>query len=358
VTRLSRYIVLEVVSIFIPTLLAFILLYLVVDFFDRLDILLEHDATLLASAKYFLFKVPLMVTQVLPPAVLLATLLGLGLLGRRNEIIALRAAGVSLFQMASPLLLAVAGLSVFAFAWDEVVVPYASQQFQYVNNVEIRKRNLRGIFSEREIWYRGAQGIYNIDHIDHRRGILFGVTVYHIGADFEVDSIVEIPTAIWSHDGWEIRDAVKHIEGPTGDLETLPLPATDVLIEENLDDFKRVHRRPEELSYLALRSRVQRLASQGIDATEYLVDLQMKLAVPFASLVLACVGITLAGRVRRHVSVAAIVGVGLCLGAGYWVILAFAKSLGDTAIISAVPAAWAANMIYTTIGGALFLTRE
>jgi lipopolysaccharide export system permease protein len=355
---LSRYVVRELLGVFVPTLLCFVLLYLVVDFFDRLDILLRHDASAASAIRYFVFKIPLMVTQVLPPAVLLATLVALGMLGRRNEITVMRAAGVSLMQTARPLLIAAAVISCLAFAWDELVVPYCSRQFQYVNNIEIRKRAQRSLFRDREIWYRGSRGIYNIDHVDQSRGMLFGLTIYDITGSFDLSTIVEVPTATWKGNGWEAHGAVKHWITESGDLETTPLAADDIVIGESLDDFREVRREAEELSYAELRSRVENLTSQGIDASEYLVDLQMKLAVPLASFVLACVGIPLAGRVRRQTSVAALVGMGLCAGAGYWVILAFTKSLGDTGVIGPVPATWTANAVYLAIGGSLFLGRE
>ena len=100
----SRYIVRQFLGIFIPILASFILLGVIVDFFDRLDILLRHNATVSAAARYFLFKIPLMITQVTPAAVVTAVLLSFGLLSRHNEIVALRAGGVSLGQTALPVI--------------------------------------------------------------------------------------------------------------------------------------------------------------------------------------------------------------------------------------------------------------
>lgn len=355
---LNRYVARELLAVFLPALCGFVALYLIVDFFDRVDILLRHEATMRSAVKYFLFKVPLMVTQVLPAAVLLATIVGLGLLGRRNEITAMRAAGVSLWRTARPLLLGAAAISLAALIWDETVVPYASRQFQYVNNVEIRKRPERGIFSEREIWYRGLQGIYNIAHIDQGRGMLFGLTVYRLNDSFELAAVIEVPAATWRGAGWEVHHATEHWVGASGELQSRDLGPGEVMIGESLDDFREIHRRAEELTFLELRSRLQRLAAQGIDASEYAIDLQMKLAVPFATLVLAAVGVALAGRVRRHTSIAALVGMGLCAGAGYWMILALTRSLGEAEVISAIPAAWTANAVYLALAALLFLGRE
>jgi len=171
----SRYLVRECIAFLIPVLLTFLILYLIVDFFDRLGLLLRTHANPLAAARYFLFKIPLIFTQIMPPAVLTAMLVSLGMLSRRNEIVAWRASGISLTQTAVPLLALAAAISVGTLVWNETVVPYCMREYQYINNIEIRKRPQRGILSERGIWYHGAAGFYSIDQIDPRRGVLLGV---------------------------------------------------------------------------------------------------------------------------------------------------------------------------------------
>src|SRR6185369_12429008 len=107
---LNRYLARQFLGFFVPILVSFVFLYVVIDLFDRLDILLRHDATVGEATRYFAFKIPLMITHVTPPAAITAVLLALGMLGRRNEITALRAGGVSLGQMAVPILVLAAGI--------------------------------------------------------------------------------------------------------------------------------------------------------------------------------------------------------------------------------------------------------
>src|SRR5512143_3693183 len=95
---INRYLAGRFLSLFALVLVSLVFLYVVVDFADRLNSLLRFQAGAGATARYFVFKVPLMVTQVTPPAVMIAVLLVFGTLARRNEIIALRAGGVSLVQ--------------------------------------------------------------------------------------------------------------------------------------------------------------------------------------------------------------------------------------------------------------------
>lgn len=354
---LSRYLVRQFLTLFVPITLAFVLLYIVIDLFDRLDILLRHHASVGASARYFVFKIPLMLTQIMPPAVIVSTLLTLGLLSRRNEVIAMRAGGVSLVQTGVPLLLAAIGVSVLALGWNETVVPYSSRRFQYVNNVEIRQRTLRGILSDREIWYHGGLGFYNIDHVDRTREVVYGLTIYRMDGNFDLTSVIQVPKALWRGNHWIAENAYERQMG-SGTLAARPISFEELAMPETLADFLEVQREPEELSFALLRQRINDLRKKGIDASHFLVDLHLKIALPFANAVLAFIAIPIGGKLRRHPSMAAIVGLGTVVGFSYWVLLGLATSLGETGTLPPIVAAWSANFVFLLVGVALFLYAE
>lgn len=358
---LSRYLTRQFLGVFLPVLLSFVLLYIIIDTFDRMDIFLRHDATFGEAARYMLFKIPLMLTQITPPAVVVSVLMSLGMIARRNEIIALRTSGISLVQTAGPILVCAILISAAALAWNETVVPYCSRMFQYVNNVEIRKRGQLGIFREREIWYRGASGFYSIDYVDRTSQTVHGLLIYRFAPvedGFHLRSVVDIPKAQWLGDRWSfapestaqiLDEASPRSEPVNGEIDILP---------ESIDDFLEVQREPEELSYRLLRDRIDALNGKGIDSSHYLVDLHLKMALPFANAILAFVAIPIAGRLRRHPSIAAIVGVGVGVGFLYWVILGLATSLGQTGALPPLFAAWSANAVYTLLGVALYMYSE
>ena len=355
---MSRYLVREFVGLLLPIVTALVFLYLIVDFFDRLSFLLKNDATAGAAVRYFLFKIPLILTQIMPPAVLVALLLSLGMLSRQNEITALRASGISLLETAVPLLALGTFMSFATLVWNETVVPYCTRASQNVNNVEIRKRVQRGILSDHEMWYHGADGFYNIDHIDPQRHTLFGLTIYQTDAKFDLLSIIQVPAAEWTGAGWQATGAVQRTVTSNGDVTTEPVPNSQLLRHETLNDFLELRPAADELSYMELRQRIADLSRKGIDASNYFVDLQLKLAVPFTTLVFACLAIPLAGRVQRHSSLAAIVLTGLATGFGYWVTLALTSALGESGVLSPVVSAWAANVIFLFVGVAIFLNSD
>lgn len=355
---LNRYLVRELFSLFFPVLSAFVIVYLVVDFFERLGILLNNQASAYAAARYFFFKIPLILTQILPAAVLSALLLALGNLARRNEIVAMRASGLSLAQSALPLIGVAGALSLAGLVWNETVVPYCTRQYQYVNNVEIRKRSPKSLLNDKGIWYHGANGFYSIDHIDAQKQTLFGLTIYKTTTDLSLQTIVEAEAARWTRNGWQLSGAIERPMDGDNSLRKQAIADPQAVIPETFADFLEIHRDPEELSYLALRERINQLSSKGIDASSYAVDLQLKLAIPFTSLVLAFVAIPIAGRVQRHPSIAAILGTGIALGFAYWVLLALGNSLGQSGAVPAGIAAWTANCVFSMIGAWLFLNYE
>ena len=352
----NRYLAGRFLALFVPILASLVLLYLLIDLVDRLGGFLRDEASLGAAVRYFLFKLPLMVTQITPPAVTIAVLLAFGGLGRRNEIIALRAGGVSLLQTGVPILALAGAISVATLIWNETVVPYCSRNFRYVSNVEIRKRAVRGMLSERAIWYHGAGGFYNIDYVDRAQQAVYGFTMYRFDDEFRLRSVVNMSHLQWRDGHWEVTHAVEHqLGGDGGTFNTATVPPESVLIPETLDDFLEVQREPEELSFIELRERIQSLAGKGIDASHYLVDLYVKLALPFSSMVLALIAVPIGGRLRRHPSIAAIIGLGATVGFCYWVLLGLSMSLGESGVIPPLMAAWAANAIYALLGIVLFL---
>ena len=102
---LDRYLAREFLKIFAVSLLCTAVLYLIVDFFDRIDTLLQAGAPLSTSVRYFLYKIPLLLSRMFAFATLFSTLFSLGMLSRTQEITAMRSSGMSLRRIALPLFL-------------------------------------------------------------------------------------------------------------------------------------------------------------------------------------------------------------------------------------------------------------
>jgi lipopolysaccharide export system permease protein len=354
----SRYVLVEFLRIFGLCMVGFLLIYVLVDLFDRLQGFLKFHASVGEVVRYLFFKIPLIVTQLVPVATLASVLMALGTMARHNELTALRASGVSTVQVAIPLFAIALVLSVLIVAWNETIVPYSTERSRYIEVVEIRNRPLKALLSEDGIWFHGRNGIYNIEHFDARTGTLVGLTVYDLSPGFVLQRLVEVPTAQWRDDRWIISAAIERTFDDKGTVSTRPLTPAEFVLPERPQDFQIIEKDPEELNFRRLRHHIRELSRKGIDTTESRVDLHLKLALPLVPLVMVLVGVPLAGRNPRRRPLATSIGIGLVVGFSYWVLLALTISLGHGGAIPPAIAAWTANGVFALLGAFLFLGPE
>jgi lipopolysaccharide export system permease protein len=333
-------------------LVAFVAIAIIAEFFDRFDTFLKQGADVRTIALLFLCRIPIIVTQVVPVAVLAATLVGLGLLARNNEFVAMRSCGVSLAQVTAPLVVLGLLIGIATFAWGETVLPASARRWNEIWNKDVKKRRAAaGVFAGKNVWFHGRAGFYNIDRVAPRRRTLYGLTIYQTRQnDFRPTRVIEIASATWSDGAWQFvggdtlridADGYHHDPGlPSG--FTLP---------ESLDDFSVIALEPEETSYQMLRRQIRGLKARGVDASEMLVDLHLKIATPAAALVMVLLAIPLAARGTRTTSLPAAVGLGFGIGLCYFFVVAFARALGQAGSLPPIAAAWAANALFALVAG-------
>ena len=351
---ISRYLCREFSRSFFLCLTLFLGLSLLVDFFDRLDDFIKYAAPASTILRYFLFKAPLFITQSAPAAALTGSLLSLGLLARHRELLALKTCGVSAWQIARPLLFVASILSVGTLVWNEFVVPYSFHKSRYINTVEIKRKTFHGLFHEQDFWYHGENVFYHIDHFDSRRNMLFGLTIYMLDGNFHVRSLVEISQAYWHEGRWNFDNVQE--KSLSSEQNNLSFDKTyGTWLQETPEDFTLVDMEAEEFSFQQLRAHIANLQRKGLDTTEYQVDLQLKGAVPAATLAMTLLGIALAIPGARQFTLPTALGFALMGGFGYWIILALTVSLGHSGVLSPLLAAWSANCATCLLGVFLLL---
>jgi lipopolysaccharide export system permease protein len=100
-----RYLFLRLLQPFCYCLLTLTVLWIVADVYGTMEDFIDHKATFAVVMHYYALQVPHMLVQVLPAAVLFATLATLLSLNRRSELVALQAGGVAPLWLLAPFLL-------------------------------------------------------------------------------------------------------------------------------------------------------------------------------------------------------------------------------------------------------------
>lgn len=354
---LARYISKEFLKTLFLSLSAFVAIYLVVDVFQGIRMIMEYKPALHLVFRLYMLKIPNIISQVIPVVVLLSTLLSLGLLSRNSEIIAMKSSGISLYRIVSPILVMAFVISLLSFLSNEYIVPYTNREVKFIETVHIRKKTPKGFFKQNKIWYRSDNAIYNIQLFDPELNLMKGITIYYIGDGFRLARRIEAREARWEGRAWKFYDAIENIFN-NGSITSNSYKELTLKLPESPKAFKTEERVSEEMGFGELWDYIKRLRGEGYDTTRFVVDLHSKLSYPFTSLIMAFIGIPFALKSGRTSGIALGVGISVLIGFGYWMIMSFGLSLGRVGALPPLMAAWGANVVFGFTGALMMMKVE
>jgi LPS export ABC transporter permease LptG/LPS export ABC transporter permease LptF len=333
-----------------------VLIAIVVDYADKVDEVARHDPPWSILAGYYRYFVLSITIQIAPFVVLLATLVGLGLLSRTNEDTAFLASGVSLRRLAAPVFAVAAIGAIVCFTVGEYVLPFAEQREERFRNVIYGRAPDFGTESAAEHnWYLARDGrIWFREDTDPGHDTLHGVSVFEFGPDFRLARRTEAREAKWTNGRWLLRQGWTR-SFPGGEQ----VPYRTFLEESLTGDPPRAlaagRRRPEEMRFRELQHLTRRLRASGFATPGLETALYAKLAQPALLPVMALLAVPFAFRIGRRGALAG-VGVGLSLGILALTASAFSTKLGEVGALPPALAAWSPDILFGLIA-AFFLAR-
>ena len=351
---LSRYVLKHLLPVFALALLAFVGLYLIIDFFEKVDDLLEKQVPVIHVIRYFLYKLPLVAMQGIPMCLLLATLIALGILKRNRELIALRAAGIHAFRYAGPIVMAALVVAAVHFGVGETFARSLNQKSQVIWQDYVQNRRQALSWSHENVWFRGRNIIYQIRVHDRKLQTLEKVSLFFLDDEFRLTERLDARRLRWEHEGWVAEDGlILRFSGQ--DIHQEWFDRRTLILEETLDDFLSLATLPEELDWLDLYRYTQKIRKEGYNAIPYEVELNLRTAAPVTTLILTLLGITLALRQGLHGGIAAGVGLSLVVASIYMALTHLGSSLALAGILPPVVGVWAGNLIFAAVASYLWL---
>jgi lipopolysaccharide export system permease protein len=348
---LQRYVVREYLKVFGLTLSGLILIYIVVLFFQRVDDFIKYRAPSYLIFEYLLYKIPEVTFQwTLPYAVLLATLLTLGMLSRHSEITAMKAGGISLYRITFPLLFLAFIVSLLSFLGNEYLVPICNQKGQYLISVQVRKLRPSSFFKNYKIWYHSDHRIFNIQLLDPVKKILKGFTLYQFDDHFRCLQRIDAREARWKDGRWRLHDGAVRDFDESGSIRMTSFEEMEYAMPEQWDSFQTIERKSKEMSYSELRTYIQKIQSAGYDATRYLVDLYAKYSYPLLNVIMVLIGVPFALKTGRSGGVALSIGVSVMIGFAYGVTFYVFLSFGKSGILPPLLSAWTPTLLFGLAG--------
>lgn len=183
VKRLDMYMLRNFLGLFVLTLVICIFILLMQFVWLHVRDLVGKGVGLSVLAEFFVYAVASVVPLALPLAVLLSSLMTFGNLGEQVELTAMKAAGISLFRIMRPLVVAVMIICVGAFYFSNNILP-VSQVKLWTLIFSLRQKSPELDIPEGE-FYDGIHGYHiYVRHKNPRRGMLYDMMIYDYSKGF------------------------------------------------------------------------------------------------------------------------------------------------------------------------------
>ena len=343
---LEAYVAREFLKLSSLSLATFISVFLVVDFFEKIDRLVRAHLGIFDLLEYFLLKVPFAVAEVLPPALLLGIMLTFGLMSRSHETMAIRTSGLDILRLTRPVLLIAVLAGVLLLSLKLYLVPWSQGKLDYFWETEVQKKPPPSLLSMQHFWYKGDQAIYNVVLFRKDVQTLEGVKIYLFNKKFNLIQIMAAARAQWEGDHWRFYNGFIQTFGPKGEQFGESFKERDVALTERPQDFAGLEKKVTEMDLPELYHYVQRLERDGYKSTSYRMDLYRRFSVFISPLLLVVLGLALTLR-GENINLPATVTVGLGLMFGYWLFFGFCTSFGEA---GGWPLLWAVALPHLSFG--------
>lgn len=352
---IKRYLTKEIFKYFGFVLLTVVGIYLVVDFFQRIDNFLEADFPFSKIIRFYQLKIPSVIVQIAPVGILLAVSIVFGLMNKNNEIIALKSSGVSITYLLGPIVLIGLLLSIFTFLISELIVPITISNANRIWNAEVKKKSAV-ISKGKNIWIKGNRIICHISYYNPANSTILGVTLNIFDNDFRLTRRVDGKKGVFKNGKWIFYDIMEQkLDKETNHYRVTFFKEREEPFNFLPEDIKRGVKKSEEMGFLELDTYIKDIENEGYDASVYKVDLYAKLAFPFVSFIMCLAGAGISSKSKLKGSLSVSIFCGICVAFFYWIFYSFCLSLGYGEMLPPFMAAWAANLVFLCFGILIFL---
>ena len=344
---IEKYLAKEVFKYFGILLLMVITIYLLVDFFEKIDNFMEASLPFLKIISFFQLKTPLIISQITPIGIFLAVIIVFGLMNKNNEVVALQSSGVSIYYLLRPVLFIGLFLSILLFLVSELIVPMTISKANRIWNVEVKKRSAV-VSKGKNIWIKDKRAIYHITYYNPANSTILGVAFNFFDDDFRLTRRIDATKGVFKNGRWIFYDIVEQkLDKESNHYQFKYYKEREEPFHFMPEEIKRVVKKSEEMNFLELYEYIKNIETEGYDASAYQVDLYAKLAFPCVCLIMCFVGPCIASRRELKESLSVSIFYGICISFIYWILYSFCLSLGYGGMLPPVISAWISNLIFS-----------
>ncbi|MCP4651809.1 MAG: YjgP/YjgQ family permease [Candidatus Omnitrophica bacterium] len=359
---LSRYITKNVISGYLFILFVFIGLYFVIDIFTTLSDILKTKPPLMIVVNYYLYMLPLIFLRVAPFSLLISTLYTFGELNKNNEIISMRASGISIIKICFPVIFfALLASFVTLYVQEKTLAPSQKK----VEDIKLRyiKNDKSSIGEEKNFAFPSKNTIFFARKFIPKEGILEDVTMFDEDKNGNITKKSIAKKLSYSDGTWEGSDIIEYSLDSKGNIVGKPshwlkreMPLEDspheIIAKQNVfSQFASLKNLKKEIT------RLKRIGASSL-LNNLVIDYHRKIADAFSHLFLIICILPFALEIKKRKVALSSLGTGFIFGFIYYLFTSFSIALGKSSVILPIFSAWLAPLFFLTVGiTGLFLVK-
>ncbi len=344
---IDRHIAIQVTINTLLVLLVLTALASLITFVGEFGHVGQGQYTLLDAGLYTLLYIPSQAASMFVVAVLLGAMLGLGDLASHNELMVMRASGLSVTRLG---LSAMAGglvLLVVCVILGEFIAPPAQRYAENRRSQVIY--NEATVLGSGGIWAKDGDVFLNIRRMNKRNSAR-DIHIYRIDSQHHLLSTAEAATAVFNNGTWSLKDLHEtqlSSEGAT--TQNLPSLEWHTYLGPGLLRLFVVD--SDSLSARGLYQYIGYLHANGINADRYIAAFWGRIAQPLSLLVMLVLALPFVFGPFRSATTGQRLVTGMLIGIGFLVFNSIFTQSGVVFGFNPVLTAWLPTILLAVISG-------
>jgi lipopolysaccharide export system permease protein len=361
---LDRYILKSVLLIFISCVFVFLFLYVIIDILSHLEDILKQQVSLSLLIQYYLSYLPIMFVQVAPFACLLSTLYTFGKLNHNNEIIAMRSAGLSIFQITKTVIIFGLMLSLLVF-WvnDKLVVQSLALTQKIKQQMEEGSGRAQGKKQEviANLCVYGLRNrLFFVNKFYLATNTMEGIIILEHDEQQNITKKIVANKGVYKGELWRFHQCITYDFDRNGQVLKEPLYSEEEImtIPETPRDFLNQRQRPDLMTIAQIDDYLWKLSRSGSTGVirNLKVELYQRFTSPFTSLIIILLGVPFSLILKRRATGLSSIGLSIMVGFLYYILDAISIALGRGGILTPLLAVSLSHIVALVSGLYLIAT--
>ena len=307
-----------------------------------------------------LLRAPFLAQEAVPFAVMFGAIFTFLKMTRSNELVVVRAAGVSVWQFLMPALTAAVLLGVFTVTVLNPLSAIMLSQFEELEGRYLTGRSSLLAVSSQGIWLRQAglegegQTVIHAERVQPDELLLEDVIVFEFGNNDRFVGRIDAKRAQLFDGRWDISDAWLTRPGRSGQFVAHYELATDLTADKIQESFAS----PETIAFWNLPRFIKVLEDTGFSPVAHRLQFHALLAEPMLLAAMVLIAAVFSLRLPRRGGTVLLIGAGVLASFLLFLLTNVIQALGLGSNVPVILAAWTPAGVSLMAGLAMLLHLE